>query len=164
MFNISETPVGFSLNHSLYFNVVSLSEFQGYVTNISLRLFTNWEGDNPLYIFALEQISLSSAEIAHRYPVIPQTNNTQWQTIDIPFGEFPISTGYLIGVGMQDRSDTNQIYTRYSVVSLYDVNITNNTRDITFKYNFFQGVAFDYTAVKNGKKQYLIKFVFIFSF
>jgi hypothetical protein len=162
MFNISETPVGFSLSHSLYFNVVSLSEFQGYVTNISLRLFTNWEGDNPLYIFALKQISLSSAEIIHRYPVIPQTNNTQWQTIDIPFGEFPISTGYLIGAGMQDRSDTNQIFAVNSVISFYDVDITNNTRDINLKVKFFQGIAFVYTAVKNGKKKSLIKFVFIF--
>jgi hypothetical protein len=162
MFNGSETPVGLLLNHSLYFNLVSLNRVQGYVINVTLRLFTNWEGDKPLYIFALKRMSRDYVEIMHRYPVIPERNNTQRQTIAIPFGEFPIDTGHFVGVGMQDRSDTNQICAANSVVSFCEINITNNTRYITLKFNkFFQGVAFIYSTVRNGKTIHLIKFIFI---
>lgn len=145
-----QTSLGLSLGHTLYYNLVNPNKIQGYVTNVTLRLFTSWEGDNPLYIYAMMPYSLSYIEILHRYPVIPEQNNTEWQSISIPIGEFPLDTGLHVGVGMQDRSDTNFISAALGSRAIYEVNITNITDRISLqKTKLSYGVQFIYAVTPN---------------
>lgn len=117
----------------MYYNIVAPNNIQGYLANVTLRLFTNWEGEHPLYIYAMVPFSYNSIEILYRYALIPESNNTQWQTIPIPPGEFPMKSGIYIGIGMQDRSDTNFIYAAMTARAIYEVNITNMTDRISLK-------------------------------
>jgi hypothetical protein len=144
---------GFSLSHSIYFNVYRIGEIQGYVTSVTLRLFTDWKGDNPLYIFAINQLSTRHCEITHRYPIIPKRNNIECQTIQIHLQIFPIFNNNFIAIGMQDESNTNQIYAVKAPISIGGENITNDTRYFYIKGNEgLYGIAFMYTVFPNGKK------------
>lgn len=146
----SKIPLGLSLSQTLYYNLVVPNNIQGYLTNVTLRLFTNWEGEHPLYIYAMIPFSHNFIEILYRYPLIPQRNNTQWQTISVPPGEFPMNIGIYIGVGMQDRSDTNFIYAAIAARAIYEVNITNTTDRITLKQTKITcGAAFLYQVARN---------------
>ncbi|CAF4933967.1 unnamed protein product, partial [Rotaria sp. Silwood2] len=60
--------VGLSLSNSLYYNIQHLTPVQGYVVSVSLRLFTSWKGDDPLYLFAISSYLLNH-QIEHRYPL-----------------------------------------------------------------------------------------------
>ncbi len=127
---------------------------KGYVISVSLRLFTNWEGDNPLYIYALS-LSSHHPTITHRYPLIPQRNNTEWQTIEIPSREVPLSSLGNLAIGMQDNSGTNQIYAVKSVLPMYAGNITSETNIVDSQSsNDSYGAAFNFTILKNGKKMF----------
>ena len=117
----------------MYYNLVAPNNIQGYLANVTLRLFTNWEGEHPLYIYAMIPFSYNFIEILYRYPLIPERNNTRWQTISIPPGEFLMNIGTYIGVGMQDRSGTNFIYAAIASRAIYEVNITNMTSRISLK-------------------------------
>jgi len=144
-----EASFGLSLSHSLYYNVYHISEVKGYVISVALRLFTSWEGDNPLYLFAIS--TYSGYNITHRYPLNPKRNNTEWQIIEIPPRKFPIFVDYHLAIGMQDHSDTNQIYAVKSKVSIHGENITNSTEKFKAVGSFYS-VAFIYTVFRNGKR------------
>ncbi len=149
-----QTSFGLSLSHSIYFNIQFTGDVKGYVISVTLRLFTSWKGDYPLYIFTLKRSSLEYNElITHRYPLIPKRNNTQWQTIQIPLGKFPIVFNDYVAIGMQDKSDTNQIYAVNSTISINGKNVTNNTTDVRMRFSQkFYGVAFMYTVFPYGRR------------
>jgi hypothetical protein len=138
-----------------------LASFNGYVINVSLRLFTNWEGDNPLYIYSISRFPLDP-KISHRYPLIPQRNNTEWQTIEIPSGKFPLSSYSHLAIGMQDNSDTNQIYAVKAPLPMYGGNITSDTNIVYSQLlNDYYGAAFTFTLFKNGKKMFYQAFLYV---
>jgi len=131
-----------------------LSFSKGYVISVSLRLFTNWDGDNPLYIYAISRFP-SDPTITHRYPLIPQRNNTEWQTIEIPSRQFPLSSMNNLAIGMQDNSVTNQIYAVKAVLPMYGGNITSDTNIVHSQVlEDYYGAAFTFTLLKNGKKMF----------
>ncbi|CAF4620767.1 unnamed protein product [Rotaria sp. Silwood2] len=144
--------VGLSLSNSLYYNIQHLTPVQGYVVSVSLRLFTSWKGDDPLYLFAISSYLLNH-QIEHRYPVVPERNNTEWQTIEIPFGKFPLFINNHLAIGMQNFSETNQIYSVRSALSIHGQNITHTTINVFPKATTgFHGVAFTYTLAEDCKR------------
>jgi len=135
-----------------------LTSFEGYVINVRLRLFTNWEGDHPLYIYAISRFPLHP-NITHRYPLIPQRNNTEWQTIEIPSRKFPLSSYTHLAIGMQDNTDTNQIYAVKAPLPMYGGNMTNDTNIVHSQLlEDYYGAAFTFSVFKNGKKNVLSSF------
>ncbi|CAF1619313.1 unnamed protein product [Rotaria magnacalcarata] len=147
-----ESSSGIPLNHSLYYNFDQMSAVDGYLLNITLRLFASWEGDDPLYIFAVSAYFLQH-EIIHRYPVMPETNNTEWQTIEISFRSFPVFKNTLLAIGMQTSSPTNRIYAVRSTMSIRGKDITDSkTQFIPRRTESFYGIAFTYTAIEDGKR------------
>ncbi|CAF2076741.1 unnamed protein product [Rotaria magnacalcarata] len=144
-----ESSSGIPLNHSLYYNFDQMSAVDGYLLNITLRLFASWEGDDPLYIFAVSAYFLQH-EIIHRYPVMPETNNTEWQTIEISFRSFPVFKNTLLAIGMQTSSPTNRIYAVRSTMSIHGKDITDSkTQFIPRRTESFYGIAFTYTAIED---------------
>ncbi|CAF1200488.1 unnamed protein product [Rotaria sp. Silwood1] len=159
--NVTYTPVliseffgydesaGLSLSNSIYYNVPHITYVQGYVVSVSLRLFTSWEGDDPLYIFAISKY-LVTHQLAYRYPIVPERNNTEWQTIEIPFGEFRLFLHDHLAIGMQSFSETNQIYSVRSVFSIHGKNVTNTTTHVFPQAaTGFYGAAFTFTVVED---------------
>lgn len=145
-----QTHRGLSLNQTLYYNLVNPNTIQGYVTSVTLRLFSNWKGNDPLYIYVMFPYSLNYIEILYRYPVIPERNNTDWHNISIPTGDFPLDSGYYVGVGMQDRSSTNLISAVLNGRAIYEVNITKITDRISLKQTKLSyGASFIYTVTPN---------------
>ncbi|CAF3767994.1 unnamed protein product [Rotaria socialis] len=114
--------------------------------------FFGWEGDDPLYLFAISAYFLQH-KIIHRYPVMPETNNTEWQTIEISFRSFPVFKYNLLAIGMQTSSRTNQIYGVRSAVSIHGKDITDSTTQFfpTNTENFY-GIVFTYTAIEDGNR------------
>ncbi|CAF2710297.1 unnamed protein product [Rotaria sp. Silwood2] len=91
--------------------------------------------------------------ISHRYPVVPERNNTEWQTIEIPFGKFPLFINDHLALGMQHFSETNQIYSVRSAISIHGKNITNTTTKVCPQATAdFYGAAFTYTLVEDRKR------------
>ncbi|CAF3768217.1 unnamed protein product [Rotaria sordida] len=148
-FHEYDESIGLSLSHSLYYNILHLTLVQGFVVNVSLRLFTSWEGDDPLYLFSISKYHIDH-RIAYRYPVVPERNNTEWQIIEIPFGVFPLFVYDHLAIGMQDTSKTNQIYSIRSTIAIHGKNIMNNTMDVyPQSMPDTYGAAFTYTLVED---------------
>lgn len=138
------------MNHSLYSNVPHDSSFDGYLTSVTFRLYTNWEGNDPLYVYALKSYAFTVDQITYRYPIIPHRNTTQWQTISIPCGQFSVQKSSHIAVGMQDGSTNNQIFATRSSLSIHGKNITNNTKQIALQSTQnFLGVALVYSVLED---------------
>lgn len=138
------------MNHTLYSNALHGISANGYITSITFRLYTNWEGDDPLYLYALKHIDVGLDQITHRYPIFPQRNTTQWQTIHIPCGQFPIYQAYHVAIGMQDDSSGNQIFGLRLPLGIRGRNITNDTQQVLITSVFsFQSTAFIYTILED---------------
>ncbi|CAF2914942.1 unnamed protein product [Rotaria sp. Silwood2] len=151
-FNGYDNFVGLTLSNSMYYNVQHLTLVQGYIVSVSLRLFSSWEGDDPLYLFAISKYFLDH-QIAHRYPVVPERNNTEWQTIEIPYGKFPLLINDHLAIGMQSYSETNQIYSIRSAISIHGKNITNTTMKVHPQaITGFYGAAFTFILVQDRKR------------
>jgi hypothetical protein len=132
-----------TLGNVLYFSFLLLSNVDGFVVAVHLRLFSEWKGHAPLYLFV---ISFSTSyQILRRYPVNPQRNTTKWQTINIPSNALPIITGDLFGIGMHENS-TNQIYAVEATYSFVSKRIHENTTDLN-EIEESDGVAFSYTVL-----------------
>ncbi|UJR14314.1 hypothetical protein I4U23_001309 [Adineta vaga] len=138
---------GRSLGHALYTNPNIFSLAHGYVSHLYIRLFTYWYGNAPLYIFII--ISGFPLEIIHRYPVEPRRNTTEWQVISIPANILPINQHNLVGVGMQDESETNQIYGIRKTIGFGAMDITKNTTHALSLPDFTKSVAFGFTIAHN---------------
>ena len=143
------TSISLSLNHTLYSNVPhGISVRKGDITSVTFRLYTNWEGDDPLYLYALKNHGFALDHITHRYPMFPQRNTTQWQTIDIPCGQYPIYQGYHVAVGMQDDNSVNQIFGLRLPLGIHGTNITDSTTEVIIKaIKGFQSAAFIYAVL-----------------
>ncbi|CAF3920560.1 unnamed protein product [Rotaria sp. Silwood1] len=75
----------------------------------------------------------------------------KWQTLKIPSRSLPIYVGKCLAVGMQDSSDTNQIYTVESGLAIWGLHITENlTRSFVQAAPGF-GIAFSYSVVQYSK-------------
>ncbi|CAF4990352.1 unnamed protein product [Rotaria sp. Silwood1] len=145
-----ETNNGRRLGNNLYLNLEQASLTDGYVSSVSFRLFTNWEGTASLYLFVLWRY-LTLYEILHRYAIKPQRNTTQWQTLKIPSRTLPIDVGNALAVGMQDSSDTNQIYIVKSGFTVWGSHITENlTKPFVQGISDF-GIAVSYSVVQYSK-------------
>lgn len=92
-------------------------------------------------------------QIYDRYPLQPQSDTTDWQTIDIPLGEFRIGDYNSLAIGMQDNAGKNQIYAVRSTVSIHGRNVTSESKSVFPQTTGgFYGVAFTYTVVRDGKQ------------
>lgn len=156
--NISEfswysNDYGLSLSHSLYINFKQTNWYTGFVIKLYLRLYSSWEGEKPLYLFAVA-VNYLDYLITHRYPVTPESNNTEWQTINIPHGKFPLLRGYFLAIGMQDSSGTNKLYGVRSDLSINGKNITKD--EVRFEPVLTAGhfgAAFTYSVVYDGNRK-----------
>jgi hypothetical protein len=147
-----ETSSGVSLSHSLYFNFDDRCRTQCYINSITLRLFTNWKDDGLLYLFIISE-DLFDLKILRRYAIDPERNTTEWQTIEIPLYALPIVLGNFLAIGMQEYSDTNQIYIVKTIPGMSDTNINEDTTEIYPKFmSDTAGVALTYTVIENGMK------------
>jgi hypothetical protein len=127
---------------------------QGYISSVSFRLFTRWEGNEPLYLFTVSNNFLSE-EILRRYPIMPERDTTTWQTINTLSYKIPIFIGNYLGFGMQDSGNTNKIYAikNKGLAGVLAGNIHNYTTHISLNFTeYFGGVAFSYIVFQNGKK------------
>ncbi|CAF3637906.1 unnamed protein product [Rotaria sordida] len=138
---------GRQLGNRFHYNLKQVCRTNGYVNSVSFRLLTNWEGTASLYIFVLSE-SLIVDKILYRYAINPQKNTTLWQTFKISSRTLPIHHGNFLGIGMQDSSNTNQIYVVKSIDGVTGININENTTMSDIKYLSMRGVAFSYTVVQ----------------
>ncbi|CAF3476738.1 unnamed protein product [Rotaria sp. Silwood1] len=143
--SIEYTTIGRSLGNTIYYNPNMPSGHNGYISSVSFRLFTNWKGTASLYLFIIRTVLLVHT-ILHRYAINPQKNTTQWQTFNIPSGALPIMPQNLLAVGMQDSSDTNQIYTVKSAIGMSGTNINGNTTKVVLNIDFDNAPALTYTV------------------
>jgi hypothetical protein len=134
----------YTLGNVLYFSFPLLSNVDGFVVGVHLRLFSEWKGHAPLYLFVII-LSGTSYQILRRYPVNPQRNTTKWQTINIPSDALPIITGNLFGIGMHENS-TNKIYAVEATYSFVSKRIHETTTDLN-EIEESDGVAFSYTVL-----------------
>jgi hypothetical protein len=151
-----EQSSGHPLGNTLYWNDNLYCLHDGYVSSIYLRLFTNWTGNAPLYVFIMEA-SVSGLGLKQRYVIQPQRHTTDWQIINIPSDELPISVRNFLAIGMQDSSNTNQIYgvksaAQETVMGLLGKNVSPSTTLVDFEGSPSLGFALGYTMVTTGKK------------
>jgi hypothetical protein len=145
---------GRPLSKSLYFNFNMMNLVNGYVSSVSLRLFRNWEGNSLLYLFII--YVNNSYYISDRYAIQPQRNTTEWQIIKIPSREFPIFKGHFLAIGMQESSDTNQIYAIQSGFAVYGnvMNVNKDTIQIRLNHTASMGIAYGYTVGYNDERKF----------
>lgn len=143
---------GHPLGNSLYCNTGYSNRAKGYVTSVNLRLFTEWKDDRPLYLFTIPMATSDAYRIRYRYAIQPQRNTTEWQTIKISSRGLPIFFLDFLAIGMQDSSNTAQIYTIKSPLMVSAANITENTTNFMLKPDLGIGVAFGYTVVHDDKE------------
>ncbi|CAF2031687.1 unnamed protein product [Rotaria magnacalcarata] len=105
-----------ALGNVLYSNPNLLCLNAGYVNRVGFRLFTKWEETVPLYLFIISGLMLKH-NIAHRYAINPEKDATEWETISIPSHTLPKGYRQCLAIGMQDSSNTTQIYA--AVPALY---------------------------------------------
>ena len=154
MYHFLTNPVKFvnssySLDNAFYFNYKLLCQIDGFVVSINLRLYSEWKGHKPLFLFVIS--ALTGYRISHRFPVNPYSNTTQWQTIKIPSGAIPIRTGNLFGIGMHENSGTNnEIYAVEANDSAGVLGVHPNTTFISVDRQKY-GVAFGYTVAFRGR-------------
>ncbi|CAF2570417.1 unnamed protein product [Rotaria sp. Silwood2] len=134
------------LGNKFYFNVDHVCRRTGYVSSVSFRLFTNWEGTASLYVFIISGF-LTGYAIKHRYGIKPQKYTTQWQTFEIPSRILPIELGQFLAIGMQDSSNTNKIYVVKSITAITGVNIKENITQPYVEAAYITGVASGYSIV-----------------
>jgi len=151
-----EQSFGHPLGNILYWNIDMYCFYDGYVSSVYLRLFTNWTGNAPLYVFIVGY-GASGLGLKQRYVIQPQRDTTDWQIINIPSDELPISVGNFLAIGMQDSSNTNQIYAvksdaQGSVIGLLEKNINASTTLVSLGSSSSLGFALGYTMVTTGKK------------
>ncbi|UJR14313.1 hypothetical protein I4U23_001308 [Adineta vaga] len=147
-----ETRYGESLGNSIHINILQLIDINGYISQLHLRLFTNWEGNASLYIFIPETSFSSLMNRVHRYPVEPQRNTTEWQIIPIPLYAVPVSLGKYLGIGMLDCTKTNQIYIVNNTGSFTARNLTHNTSQINLDIDRTKGFAIGFSVAQYVKK------------
>jgi hypothetical protein len=134
--------------------------YRGYVSSVYLRLFTNWSGNAPLYVFIIELDGSNKLGLKQRYVIQPQRDTTDWQIIDIPSYELPISVGNLLAIGMQDSSNTNQIYevksdAQGTVRGFLGKNINASTTLVDLDASYSFGFALGYnTMVDSDNKTF----------
>jgi hypothetical protein len=130
-----------------------LCRVNGYVSSVSLRLFRNWKDNALLYVFILSSTTIEY-NIKNRYAISPQRNTTEWQTIKIPSHALPILMSDLLAIGMQESSNTSEIYTMKNdfFLSGNAININKYTMSFIPQTNFAVSIAYSYTVVHNGKK------------
>ena len=148
-----ERSYGRSLGNTLYINTDQYCCCNGYINSINLRLFTNWKDNVPLYLFIIA-IGWSGLGIAHRYAIQPRRNTTEWQTIKIPSHVLPIFLGNFLAIGMQDSSNTNQIYVVKEIPGIIEKGINKNTTNVFPAGSYDSGVAFGYVVVHNGRRMF----------
>jgi len=142
---------GRSLENSLYYDFIQLCPIDGYVSSVSLRLFSEWKGDASLYLFIISADTVYT--ISSRYPINPRRNTTEWQTIQIPSHASPVYLGNFLAIGMQESSGhTNQIYAVKSDYGASATDINENTSILTVKSGQGTGVAISFTLVYYGKR------------
>jgi hypothetical protein len=151
-----EQSFGRPLGNTLYTNTNQYCFYTGYVSSVYLRLFTNWTGNAPLYVFIIE-LGESGLGLKQRYVIQPQRDTTDWQMINIPSHELPISLGNLLAIGMQDSSNTNQIYAVKSdaqgpVMAFLGKNINASTTLVGLETSYSLGFALGYTMVDTNNK------------
>ncbi|CAF2772663.1 unnamed protein product [Rotaria sp. Silwood2] len=137
---------GQSLGNTIYYYPNLASRFSGYISSVSFRLFTNWEDTTSLYIFVISGVMFDHS-ITYRYAIKPQQNTTQWQTIKIPSRTLPIVYNNYLAVGMQDSSNTSQIYVVKSTIGMGGIDVNETTTKINLKIGFQMAPAFIYTVV-----------------
>ncbi len=153
--------IGRSLDNSLYCNLVQLSNGNGYVSSVSLRLFSEWQGDASLYLFIISSDTVY--EISYRYAINPQRNTTEWQTIQIPSHTLPVRIGHLLAIGMQENSGhTNQIYAVKLDFGYSAIDINENTTILTVKLDQGIGVAIGFTLMYYGKRIFLFDLCYLY--
>ncbi|CAF4956272.1 unnamed protein product [Rotaria sp. Silwood1] len=136
--SIKYATVGRSLGNTIYYNYYMPSRHNGYISSVRFRLFTNWEGTASLYLFIIYAVLLDHT-IVCRYAINPQKNTTQWQTFNIPSGALPIGSDEFLAVGMQDSSNTNQIYDVTPAVGMSGIKVTETT--IKVDLYFYPNIA-----------------------
>jgi len=151
-----EQSFGRPLGNTLYANPNLYCCYDGYVSSVYLRLFTNWTGNAPLYVFIIE-LGESGLGLKQRYVIQSQRDTTDWQIINIPSHELPISLGNFLAIGMQDSSNTNQIYEVKSaaqkpVMGFIGKNINASTTLVGLEAIYSFGFALGYTMVDTNNK------------
>ncbi|CAF2154990.1 unnamed protein product [Rotaria magnacalcarata] len=106
-----------ALGNVLYSNPNLLCLNAGYVNRVGFRLFTKWEETVPLYLFIISGLMLKH-NIAHRYAINPEKDATEWETISIPSHTLPKGYRQCLAIGMQDSSNTTQIYAAVPALSI----------------------------------------------
>ena len=139
---------GRPLGNAFYSNEKLLTTIHGYVRHVYVRLFTPWQGHAPLYIYII-RITFPSF-IKYRYPVEPQRDTTEWQLIDVSANMLPINCYESVGVGMEDSSDTNQIYGLKNTIGFGTKNGVKNITQIFLMPEYNTSVAIGFTVIRNG--------------
>ena len=140
---------GYALSNSIYANLAHFSGINGSVIYLNFRLFTPWQGKAPLYVFVIFIKTMESKSIIQRFPVEPQRNTTNWQTIPIALHALQIRPGAFLGIGMQHTCDTNKLYNVINTLGTFHAkNITPHVIDITRSDYSSSGIAFSYTVAR----------------
>ncbi|CAF0998877.1 unnamed protein product [Adineta ricciae] len=145
---VYESTYGYPLGNAVYVNLGHFNGANGSVVYLNLRLFTPWQGKAPLYIFAILINKMDIKSIVQRYPVEPQRNTTDWQTIQIPLYALQIRTNTCLGIGMQNPSDRNKLYVINTLGTLFSKNITQHATNLELKADMRTGVAFSFTVAQ----------------
>ncbi|CAF0775789.1 unnamed protein product [Adineta ricciae] len=145
---VYESTHGYPLGNSVYANLAHCSAANGSVIYLSLRLFTPWQGKAPLYIFAILINKMDIKSIVQRYPIEPQRNTTDWQTIQIPLHALQIRINTYLGIGMQNASDTNKLYVINKLGTLFSKNITRHATNLKLDAHMQTGIAFTFTVAQ----------------
>ncbi len=152
---------GRSLENSLYYNFMQLCRIDGYVSSVSLRLFSEWQGDASLYLFIISAGTVY--KISSRYPINPRRNTIEWQTIQIPSHALPVYLGNFLAIGMQESSGhTNQIYAVKSDYGFSATDINENTTILNLKSDGSTSVAISFTLVYYGKRIFLFDLCYLY--
>ncbi|CAF2075073.1 unnamed protein product [Rotaria magnacalcarata] len=149
---IKYITTGRALGNVLYFNPALLCINAGYVSRVDFRLYTKWKETVPLYLFLITG-SILEYKITHRYAVFPEKDTTEWQTISIPSPALPIEYGQFLALGMQDSSNTIQIYAVVPISSIGVIvgNINENTTKFKALFDYHGVPAMSFSVVEYEK-------------